>query len=246
MIRRAVETDFIRDITSESELRVCALKHAYGLDASFIQYFADDKGSIAGLMDGFCSFHCAGELNDEWRAFLGMHADIRTLHTEEPIARALALEQPYSVRSGVVLRYSDVTSETPLQAESVENPSLRGVYSLISAVFATLPNFDSWYVDTSHRFRHGCCHIAASCADGDIVSVAMTVAETETTALIGGVATLPNFRRQGKASYCIKGLIAQLPQRELLIAPNNEDAARLYGKLGFVPWGTWAELDVSR
>lgn len=242
MIRLANEQDFVREISSESELRICALKKAYGLDVPFIQFFADGEGSIASIMDGFCALYCHTDPNEEWITFLQMHSDIRTIHSDADTIAALAKNYGVEAKNGVVLRFDNVLSKCTLHYVETQNISLRKLYAFLTAVFDDLPSFDAWYVDASHRVRHGCCHITSVNDDGRMISTAMTVAETDTVALIGGVATLPAYRMQGAASRCIKDLIAALPQETVLIAPSDEYAARLYHKLGFVPWGTWAEL----
>lgn len=245
MIRRAAENDFSRKISSESALRVFALKCAYGLDVPFIQYFADENGSLAAIMDEFCVFHCVDELNDEWRLFFTMHTDIAVLHTEEKIARSFDQFGQYNLISGDVLRISRPSSNFTLHEEALEMPPLREVYLLLSNTFTNVPPFDSWYVDVSHRVRHGCCHIVGKYSKNELASVAMTVAETEDIALIGGVATLPSYRGKGLASSCITDLISRLPQETVLIAPSSVEAAQLYQKLGFVPYGTWAEVTLT-
>ncbi len=245
MIRLANERDFDREITSESELRIGALMRAYGLCVPFIQFFADEEGALASIMDGICTFYCASLPNDEWCAFLQMHSDIKILHTDAKIASYLAEQWHISFESGSVMRYNQASSDIPLQKDGAGGEPLREIFGLLSAVFDDFPSFDGWYVDTSHRVRHGFCHIAAERDDGRMVSVAMTVAEVEDMALIGGVATLLSHRGQGAASRCIRRLIESLKQSDILIAPSDDYSAKLYSKLGFVPWGTWAELTLS-
>lgn len=244
MIRRATQQDFVRKIVSESELRVCALNQAYGPDASFIQFFADDRGSIAALMDGFLSFYCIGELTDEWCTFLLMHSDVRVIHTDAVTATAFAQKTGFPLTQGSVYKLEQLSSGTPLQFSYADLVPYRAIYTLLSAVFDHVSPFEPWYVDMSHRIRHGCCHIATEYADDRLISMAMTVAETDEIALIGGVATAQEYRGKGAASRCIARLISNLSQRTIFIAPDNDRAARLYKTLGFTPCGTWAEVSL--
>jgi predicted GNAT family acetyltransferase len=71
----------------------------------------------------------------------------------------------------------------------------------------------------------------------------MTVAETITEAIIGQVATAKKARRQGYASICVKSIISQCEGKTLYILPIDENAAGLYSKIGFVPCGSWFELE---
>lgn len=240
MIRLAVEADFNREIRTESEVRICALKEAYGLNTSFIRFYADDTGTLASIMDGFCVFNYDGVPNDEWTSFLRMHTDIQTIHAEKSCVESLAYSFGIGeVKSGEVLGIHNATSKTPLQ---VKNPSISKVYTLLSTVFEQFSPFEQWYVDVSHRVRHGCCHIACVENDGEIVSSAMSIAEAKNIALIGGVATLPSHRGKGLATACITELLSMLPQKTILINPVNEYASALYRKMGFTSCGTWAEI----
>lgn len=242
MIRLANERDFDREIKNESELRIGALMRAYGLRVPFIQFFADEEGALASIMDGVCTLSCASTPNDEWCVFLQMHSDIKIIHTDAKTASYLAEKWQIPLKSGCVMRHERLSSNMPLQENGAEETPLRELYGLLSTVFDSFPSFEGWYVDTSHRVRHGFCHIAAERDNGRLTSVAMTVAEIEDMALIGGVATLPSQRGRGAASRCICRLIDSLTQSDILIAPSDDYSARLYSKLGFVPWGTWAEL----
>ena len=242
MIRTANESDFDRKISSESELRICALKRAYGLNVPFIRFFADDEGSLASVMDGFCNVYVHKKLNEEWQTFLQMHADIRTIHADENTIAILATARRIPFKKGVVMRFDNMLSKCALHANEQNACSLYALYVFLSTVFDDFPLFDGWYVDVSHRVRHGCCHIATESENERLIGCAMTVAETDTAALIGGVSTSPEHRGRGVASRCISELLTRLPQKNVFIAPSDEPAAGLYRKLGFVPCGTWAEL----
>lgn len=243
MIRIATENDFIREITCESELRICSLMRAYGLNVPFIQFFADDNGAIASIMDGVCTLFCPELPNDEWCAFLQMHPDVFLIHTSGETGAFLAETLHCRHESGKVMCLENVLSKTALQTDGTAEASVREIYAVLSAVFSDFSSFDGWYVDASHRVRHGCCHYAVERLDGNVSSVAMTVAEAENCALIGCVATLPNFRGRGAATRCITCLIDSLAASKIYIAPSDEYSASLYKKIGFVTCGTWAELN---
>ncbi len=244
MIRLANENDFNRTISSESSLRIHALKSAYGLSVPFIQYYSDGEGTIASIMDGVCTLSTDTLLSDEWVLFLQMRPDIQKIHTEKHTADQLVKPYGTTYKNGMVMRLQKVSSSTTLHDSILLNPSLRDVYALQNTVFDEFSPFDGWYVDVSHRVRHGVCHIAAKTCEQKLVSVAMTVAETNDFALIGGVATLTDYRSKGFASECIQSLLGTLSQKTILISPKDERSANLYRYLGFVPWGTWAEISL--
>ena len=242
MIRRATESDFASEITCESELRIHSLKQAYGLDVPFIQFYADEKGSLASIMDGVCILYCTDLPNEEWCVFLQMQPDISLIHTSGENGAYLAKRYNLSSEKGIVMRLETVSSDEPLQDASLNDAPLREIHSLLSSVFANFSRFDAWYVDTSHRMRHGYCHYSAERSNGAVSSIAMTVAEAKDCALIGCVATAPIYRGQGAATRCISHLINVLTSNTIFIAPADNYSASLYKKLGFVPCGTWSEL----
>lgn len=71
--------------------------------------------------------------------------------------------------------------------------------------------------------------------DGRIVSVAQTEFEEPHSALIVGVATLPEYRHQGLAEACVVSLCRQLHRESRIpwLQYDNPDAGKLYEKLGF-------------
>ena len=241
MIRIAVDRDFDRPVTTECELRICGLRRAYGMSASFIRFLSDEYGSVASVMDGVCVLQCNTVNIDEWIAFLCMDPDVRLIRTTGGVGALIAQACQKPMKSGIVMVFDNTSSYKTLQTKE---PSIREVYKHLASVFADFPTFDGWYVDVSHRVRHGCCHITAIEDGPDIVSTAMTVAETEHAALIGGVATSFTHRKKGYASRCIKTLLNALPQKAVYIAPINTDAQRLYQSLGFAVYGTWAEISL--
>ena len=75
-----------------------------------------------------------------------------------------------------------------------------------------------------------------------LAAVAMTTAECDTAALIGGVATRPESRGRGYAHCTVMTLAAALQQqgKAVWLSPKNAHAAALYTRWGFVPAGEWA------
>lgn len=239
MIRQAVETDFGAAILDECAIRIHSLRRAYGIDVPFIRYYADDHGSLLSIMDGTAILYCE-TFTDEWQLFLSMNPDISRIHCSAIVGRQLMNAQQWQGREGVVLRYNGISAVTTAQV--CEMPNLPAVHSLLSACFDEMSPLDAWYPDVSHRLRHNCAKIA-TVFDGDtVISTAMTVAETDTAALIGQVATRHNYRGQGLAKACINSLISRCKEKTLYILPMTDIARSLYERMGFTPCGEWAEL----
>ncbi len=241
MIYKATEQDFIDLPLKNCAIRIESLKCAYGFDTSFLHFFADGKGCLASLMDGYCIFHSPHGLTDEWQAFFRLLPDIKTLYTDEISGRNIvkAFNLPY--KSGSVMRLNKGSATV----KQLPVPSLRLVYDLLKRVFVEYTPFDSWYVDVSHRIRHGCCRISTIQRHDLPVACAMTVAETESAVIIGGVATDATHRGQGLAQECIDALLAAIPQETVFIAPVDAYAQRYYERFGFVVCEQRMEIDFT-
>ena len=255
MIRLAAEADFsacARPSATDGAVRIRSWHAAYGAQTRFLSSFTDGRGTFLSVMDGLAVFaDLTGDaiggaaVDEEWAAFIAMHPDIRRVRCARAAGERLAAAQHVPVTAGDVLRCAVCPpagqTDGPVPVRTVR---AEGVYRLLCDVFpdGALPPFDAFYVDLSHRLRHGLCRIAAvEDPPGTPLACAMTVAEAPDAVVIGAVATAPQRRRRGYASACIRALLAE-DARPALIAPNDDAAARLYRSLGFSPCGGWAEL----
>ena len=112
-----------------------------------------------------------------------------------------------------------------------------GFYSL-----AQLPTRAAWRARLSEQLMARTTYISE--AEGQIVAAAQSSAETPDCAMIGGVATLPAYRKQGRSQACVGALCAHLfaagcQQIGLFYMPGNEAAAHVYARLGFQIVGEW-------
>lgn len=240
MIRRATDAEIPVSGSNECLIRIAALKHTYGADVPFIQYFTDGSGGFLSVMDGVAILFVA-ELTDEWQIFLCMNPDIRTLHCTGSVGRSLMETACWHGREGDVMRYNGIPQESP--TDICTQPYLPYVHALLEQHFPNMSTLNYWYPDASHRMRHKCCHIGCIIREDRVVSTAMTVAETPSEAIIGQVATDPAFRHQGMAGTCVNAVISQCKGKSLYILPIHENAKKLYQRLGFVTCDTWAELE---
>jgi predicted GNAT family acetyltransferase len=77
--------------------------------------------------------------------------------------------------------------------------------------------------------------------DDRFVSTASTTAENSLSAMVVGVGTHPDYKRQGMASACMVALCEELlgEGKELCLFYDNPDAGTIYKKLGFEDIGFW-------
>lgn len=228
---------------SEAGVRILSLVQAYGVEQSFLRFWRGEYGSAISLMDGHAVIEFQQEERDELFIFLTMQPEVRSVRTDEENARLLAALWPRSrLETGAVLTLRDRIVPTG-PADLTSSP--REIYPILQTGFGeTLPAFDAWYADVSHRMRHGVCRAAVVREMGRPVACAMTVAQARDGAVLGAVATLPDYRSRGYASACVTTLAAVLQGegRRIDICPKNEGARRLYERLGFSFCGGWGEL----
>ncbi len=208
---------------------------AYGIHADFSPFYKDENGNVLSLLDGNGILCGTNIVLEEWATFISMHPAIKTVCMTLPQAEKIGdlLDKKVVQKPIMRLQSTMPASEIPLV-----QPSPREMYPLLSAVFGdTMPPFETWYVDVSHKIRHGLCQTIGVEVEGKLVSCAMTVALTDTTAVIGAVATQETHRKRGFAAQCLRGLIGNVrktnPNMEILISPKNDGAKHLYSALGF-------------
>ncbi len=209
--------------------RIRAWWQCYG-NVSFIRYYIGEQGSVAAVMDGQALAYAVQDEREEVSLFLSMQPDIGFVLADMDTTAAVADVWNTATTEIPVMRCT--TPQTELLTESL---SPRVLYAFLQPIFPSLPPFDVWYPDVCYRERHGFCRNIAYLEKGQPVSAAMTVAEWDGGALIGGVATAPTHRRRGLASQCVGSLTARLQQqgRQVYICPKNEEAQRVYTDLGF-------------
>lgn len=247
MIREAGEAELSRLLPDrEAAVKIRALWEAYGTQHAFLRFWSGDRGECIALMDGQAILVCdTGDLcldNDELLCFLSMQTEIRGIRTDAQTAEWLFAHLGGRLETGEVMQPALAFT----QSSNVVKPfTERETYPLLKQVFGeAMPPFEAWYVDVSHRRRHGLCRIVGIEERGEAAATAMTVAECTGHALIGAVATAPQSRGKGYASACVSTL-TQLLQREgkqVWLSPKNEKAKRLYEHLGFKSVDRWGSL----
>lgn len=122
---------------------------------------------------------------------------------------------------------------------SGENPPLSEVYRVLSACreeFPHLPPFEDWYVDMSHRIRHGAARAFLS---KEQTSCALLTVCTAEGAILSGAATVPACRGRGGASRLMKRICES---GETIFLFCERKLLPFYLPLGFREVGAWAVL----
>lgn len=225
---------------TECSTRLHSLWAAYG-DAPFLRFYRDEAGTCLGVFDGVGVLDALHEPTEEWAAFLRLCPELFRLHTDGFSGKRLQKLLAVAEMSGKLMCFTEEIN--PVASSRPGTVSLPEVYALYRDCFSALPPFEAWYVDVSHRVRHGAGRVVGIENNRRVVSAAMTVAEFSGAAVIGPVATAPERRGEGLATDCLQALLRSLSDFDTVwIAPDSDRAEKLYTRLGFVVCGGWSEL----
>lgn len=99
-------------------------------------------------------------------------------------------------------------------------------------------DFESWYVDISHRIRHNCAKAYTLCINDEIISSAVYSAIYNNDAVLSAVKTEPEFRRMGYASTLVSHMLCDIKGTVFLMRDKDRNE-EFYNKLGFENTGKW-------
>lgn len=120
---------------------------------------------------------------------------------------------------------------------------LKDAYKLIEEAFEIKLDFMSWFADISHKMRHGGARSFGVFEDGNLVSVAFSLFETEKSAVLSSVTTKKLYRGCGFGEMAVKKVLSENVQKDVYVFTENEVAENWYKKLGFEAIGIWSEIE---
>ena len=228
---------FLTEHRSIYACRIGCCLQSYGLhspfDSFYLQINEQDNviGAAADYYHDLTLLLTAESDLDEWRCWAEM-TGFHSLLCDTPLL------PDYSIETGAVM-----TLTHPLPAPSLptgftvtEQPDLKALWHLLKSCENTdfaVPAYEDFLPDISHKLRHGTAVCRVLQKNGYMMAAAMTVALTEHTALIGGVATAPDYRRQGFGAYCVRTLCTDLNGRTIYLMRDIHRHADFYQQCGF-------------
>lgn len=107
----------------------------------------------------------------------------------------------------------------------------------------SVPEYLQFLSDVSRRQMREMCTIYGIKTNNTLVSCAMTVSYTDTSVILGAVATHPNHRKHGYAGTVVKNLANKFVlEKDVYIYTTIEKNTRFYESLGFYVTGKWIKL----
>ncbi|MGN0649438.1 MAG: GNAT family N-acetyltransferase [Oscillospiraceae bacterium] len=202
--------------------KIRALFQAYGTGYDFCRFYKQGS-SILAFLDGSCVLYCDRDADfSEISSFLAVNG-YTDLFCSAEAAKMLNSYIPTECQKVISMKFIG----EPLQAAIEETNSLIDLYGIISTGFDI--DFEPWYLDMSHRIRHGVTraflykHTSALVVQHNING----------EALLSQIAVLPDSRGKGYASKLIRSVCSALLPSDcyVLCEPRLKS---FYEKVGFI------------
>ncbi len=225
--------------------RIWATARAYGFHLPFARFWMQvQEGAVTAAvckLDGAAVLE-AGHTADfeELKGFLRA-ADISFLLCSAEACAGLKIP---AVRQGrVMVSWENLGRGL---GQNIEwNPGIREIYALLRDCRSDLfpvPDFEPFYLDLSHRIRHGTACSAGIRKDGELAACAVASHLTDNAAVVSAVAVRPLFRRQGLGTDVVRALLSGADRESGFVFRAEGENEAFYGALGFSDCGGWAEL----
>ena len=222
------------DLTDIYTVRILSLLNAYGCKYPFARFYrqVNDDGTVTAILsvldkDITISFAENAD-RDELSRFVSVIGFDSVLCDE-------TLEIDSCYECGIVMK-TDKSIEIPCNFTEIdEYPHLFDLYNFID--YGEI-NFDSWYVDISHRIRHGAAKAFTLNMDEEIISSAIFSSIYKKNAILTGVQTKPEFRKMGYGSALVSAMCCDFNGTVYLMRENGRNES-FYKKLGFENIGKW-------
>ena len=213
--------------------RIRATAAAYGFTHPFARFWVQGRGAALCLLDDVMIL-----------AAVLPAAGARTVLCSAEAAQA----RPFPRRAtGEIMALRERAAPVE-EAEILWDPSPRLLYPLLCASQTASflpPPFEPFYLDLSHRTRHGAARSAAIRAGDSLAACAICSAKTEEAAVLSAVAVRPDVRRRGFGARVVLALAASLPVDTIYIFRASGENEAFYRTLGFTGHNHFAELDVQ-
>ena len=226
-------------------LRACAAATAYGIDGHVCQFWLQNEDTLLCRMDDSMVL-CAGP-NVDWEELEGFLplTGARVLLCREEEAKRLGL--PVLISGWVMLRQGGEDTAASF-CEVEENPSLRELHALLTECETDTfhaPEFEAFYLDVSHRTRHGEAVSVGLRRGGKLVAAAFCTAKSNALAILSGVAVLPQLQGQGLGATVVRALQNRLCQPKQCVYRAQGEHKSFYEMLGFRDAFPFAELSLE-
>lgn len=240
-------------------VRIASLLTAYGPSRPFFDVWAQEGLSTILVRLDNVFFICLQKdasleesAFEELSCFIAFNPHFQILAGEETAVKRVGefIKAPYKLQTRNFMQLTTehlplLMSKAVTEGETViENrPDLKKLFDVVTACHGASLSFAPWYVDMSHRIRHGCAR-AYLLTSGKPACACLVSAESEHAGLISSVTTMPVFRHRGFARAVIARACSDLLRLgKTPVLECTDELRGYYESLGFERYAGTAELE---
>lgn len=249
VVEKDREKRVMMDICKRSPFgcKIASIARAYGFDKRFSMFWIDGRQeTVYCLVDG--TMMITGTIVDAREAlsfirFSGAREITCALRNLEILGLA-------SDEAGDILR-KEIEGERRAAASCEEAP-IREIYALLEEAGMIKEEnedddtFEAFYLDLSHRLRHGVANVVTERIEGILAGCAVISAILESTAILSAVAVREPFRGKGIGTHLVQQAEALLSGRMVYIYKESDKKELFYQKLGFTKADSWVRKSLVR
>lgn len=222
--------------------RIKAYFNCYSTDYDFVKFWmqTDEDGNVTATIsrvDGDMTL-CAYDADFEELLQFVKIVGFTTIQCRRDVAKNFTDDETLW---GYVVRYENITAERDVVLK--DDYELKEIYNIIkSANLTGVGDYMPWLSDTTFRINRNTAIPSLAEADGKAAGCAMVLFRTDKAALLGAVATVPEFRGRGIAG----ALVTRLANKELEegkrteLLCKNDSIVDFYKSIGFTVKDEWS------
>ena len=112
----------------------------------------------------------------------------------------------------------------------------------------TVPNFEDFYVDLHHRLRKQSAKILGLYDNSKLISCCTATAVHNSSAVLAGVATLPDYKGQGYGTAVVTEMCYRLINKDIInifLQRNSNENYSFYNKIGFEDISEFQQINLQ-
>ena len=214
-------------------IRILALIEAYGCSYPFAVFYAQRfEGRITAIMsklDGDYTISVDDGYDDEEIAQFLILAGYSSILCSDDVELFPKYDE------GIIMKTDKKIELSVGDAVVDEYPKLMDLYNFIDY---NSQDFKAWYVDISHRIRHGTAKAYTLNKDGTIVSSGILSSIADGYSILSAVRTENEYRNNGYGSVLVSYIMNDVKGTLYLMRDEGMNES-FYKRLGFEDIGKW-------
>ena len=228
--------------------RALTLLRTYGLEDSPARFYLCERDgcptAALSLLDGVLTVSANEQAAPEPIAELARSLGVREVDTNWKQCEALQKILGGTTDSSYYMVYQGgVPDSGPPDLSPGELHAVFDVLQRSHEYYRTHLRFDSWAEDLKRRCALGLTELYQLEQDGKVIGTGCIISEDDECGVIGAVAVVPEYRRQGYGLQISRFLVRRILKKGKTprLISGYYVVARLYEQVGFIACGRWGE-----